>query len=64
MTDFSFHSIGIISYRLKRRSKFPIFVQDVLIDGAIAVATLQPFVRTSRLNSLLNKITDCLCKKV
>ncbi len=43
MTDFSFHSIGVIFHRLKRHSEFLTFVQDVLIDGAIAVVALTPF---------------------
>lgn len=42
ITDFSFHSIGVIFHRLKRRADFLIFVQDVLIDGAVAVVALQP----------------------
>ncbi len=42
ISDFSFHSIGVIFHRLKRRSEFLTFVQDVLIDGAVAVVALQP----------------------
>ncbi len=42
ITDFSFHSIGVIFDRLKRRAEFLTFVQDVLIDAAVAVAALQP----------------------
>jgi uncharacterized protein len=42
ITDFSFHSIGVIFHRLGRREDFLIFVQDVLIDGAVAVVALQP----------------------
>ena len=42
ITDFSFHSIGVIFHRLKRRVDFLTFVQDVLIDGAIAVVALEP----------------------
>lgn len=42
ITDFSFHSIGVIFHRLKRRADFLTFVQDVLIDGAITVVALQP----------------------
>jgi predicted nucleic acid-binding protein len=42
VTDFSFHSIGVIFHRLKRRDDFLVFVQDVLIDAGIAVVALQP----------------------
>ena len=42
ITDFSFHSIGVIFHRLKRRADFLTFVQDVLIDGAIVIVALQP----------------------
>jgi hypothetical protein len=42
LTDFSFHSIGVIFHRLKRRADFLIFVKDVLIDGAVAAVALQP----------------------
>ena len=42
ITDFSFHSIGVIFHRLKRRADFLTFVQDVLIDGALVVVALQP----------------------
>jgi len=42
LTDFSFHSIGVIFNRLKRRVDFLTFVQDVLIDGAVTVIALQP----------------------
>ena len=42
ITDFSFHSIGVIFHRLKRRADFLTFVQDVLIDGAVVVVALQP----------------------
>jgi hypothetical protein len=42
ITDFSFHSIGVIFHRLQRAPDFLTFVQDVLIDGAVVVATLQP----------------------
>jgi uncharacterized protein len=42
ITDFSFHSIGVIFHRLKRPANFLTFVQDVLLDGAVAVVALQP----------------------
>jgi predicted nucleic acid-binding protein len=42
ITDFSFHSMGVIFHRLKRRTDFLTFVQDILIDGSIALIALQP----------------------
>jgi len=42
LSDFSLHSIGVILHRLGDRALFRVFVQDVLIDGAIRVATLPP----------------------
>jgi predicted nucleic acid-binding protein len=42
ITDFSFHSIGVICSRLGQRAAFLTFVQDVLIDGAVSVVALQP----------------------
>jgi predicted nucleic acid-binding protein len=42
ITDFSFHSIGVICSRLGQRTDFLTFVQDVLIDGAVSVVALQP----------------------
>jgi predicted nucleic acid-binding protein len=42
ITDFSFHSIGVILNRLGRRAAFLSFVQDVLIDGGVAVVALHP----------------------
>lgn len=42
ITDFSFHSIGVIFHHLKRHADFLTFVQDVLIDGMIVIVALQP----------------------
>lgn len=42
MTDFTFHSLGVILNRLGQRSVFTLFVQDVLIDGGVALTSLPP----------------------
>jgi hypothetical protein len=42
MTDFTFHSIGVILHRLNRRAEFLRFVQDVFIDGAVSLISLEP----------------------
>ena len=42
MTDFSFHSIGIVMSKLNRREALLRFVQDVLLDGDIALVHLEP----------------------
>ena len=42
MTDFTFHSLGVILNRLRQRSVFTAFVQDVLIDGGVALTSLPP----------------------
>jgi len=42
MTDFSLHSIGVICHRLKKQRDFLSFVQDVFIDGAVGVISLEP----------------------
>ena len=53
ITDFSFHSMGVIFHRLKRRTDFLTFVQDVLIDGAVALVALQPL-HMQRVVELMN----------
>lgn len=40
MSDFTLHSLGVILHRLGHRAVFPVFVQDVLIDGGIALISL------------------------
>jgi uncharacterized protein len=40
ITDFTLHSIGVILGRLGEREVFLQFVQDVVIDGEIAVISL------------------------
>lgn len=42
ITDFAFHSIGVILTRLKRRSALLDFVQDVFVDGAVTLVSLKP----------------------
>lgn len=42
MTDFSLHSIGVILHRLNRQDEFLRFVQDVFIDGAVGLISLEP----------------------
>jgi predicted nucleic acid-binding protein len=42
MTDFTLHSIGVILGRLEEGAIFTKFVQDVLIDGAVALISLPP----------------------
>ncbi len=42
MTDFSLHSIGVILHRLNRRDEFLRFVQDLFIDGAVGLISLEP----------------------
>lgn len=40
MTDFTLHSLGVILNRLGQRDIFTVFVQDVLIDGGVALTSL------------------------
>jgi hypothetical protein len=42
ITDFAFHSIGVILSRLNRMEVLLRFVQDAFIDGAIALIHLDP----------------------
>jgi predicted nucleic acid-binding protein len=42
ITDFAFHSIGVIMGRLKRTDGLLRFVQDNFINGAVALIHLQP----------------------
>lgn len=42
MTDFTLHSLGVILNRLGQRAIFTLFVQDVLIDGGVALISLPP----------------------
>lgn len=49
ITDFSFHSIGVIACRLNRVQIFRKFVHDTFIEGSVGLITLQP----SHLENLL-----------
>ncbi len=42
ITDFSFHSIGIVMSKLNRKEGLLRFVQDTLLEGAIALVHLEP----------------------
>jgi predicted nucleic acid-binding protein len=42
ITDFSFHSIGIVMSRLNRKEALLHFVQDAFLDGAVALVHLEP----------------------
>jgi predicted nucleic acid-binding protein len=42
ITDFSFHSIGVVLNRLNRREGLLRFVQDTFIDGAVRLLRLSP----------------------
>lgn len=42
LTDFSFHSIGLILTRLKKSELLLNFVQDALLEGAVSLVHLVP----------------------
>lgn len=42
ITDFAFHSIGVVMVRLDRKDGLSRFVQDTLIDGAVSLIHLEP----------------------
>ena len=42
ITDFAFHSIGVILTRLKRKAALLDFVQDLFVDGAVTLISLKP----------------------
>lgn len=42
ITDFSFHSIGVIACRLNKVQIFRKFVHDAFIDGSVGLITLLP----------------------
>jgi len=42
ITDFSFHSIGIIMVRLNQEEAFLQFIRDAFIEGAAILVTLKP----------------------
>jgi uncharacterized protein len=40
ISDFSYHSIGVILYRLKKIPAFLKFTQDVFIDGGVGLVSV------------------------
>jgi predicted nucleic acid-binding protein len=42
ITDFTFHSIGVILYKLKEIESLTKFVRDIFIDGAVHYIHLEP----------------------
>ena len=42
ISDFSFHSIGVILNRLGQRTGLLRFVQDVFLDGEVSLVSLEP----------------------
>lgn len=42
ITDFAFHSIGVILTKLNRSDAFLTFVNDVFLDGGVTVVKLEP----------------------
>lgn len=42
LSDFSFHSIGVILLRLNTSELFLNFIQDALLDGAVSLGVLSP----------------------
>jgi predicted nucleic acid-binding protein len=42
ITDFSFHSIGVICSRLGEQDAFLNFVQDLFLDGEVILFSLRP----------------------
>ncbi len=42
ITDFSFHSVGVILARLKQSSALLQFVRDLFIDGGVVLVRLEP----------------------
>ncbi len=50
ITDFSFHSIGIILTRLKQAQAWVTFVQDIFQEGAVGLVRLEPMDMTKLVN--------------
>lgn len=42
ITDFAFHSIGVILGRLSKVEVLPIFVEDIFFYGAVTLVHLEP----------------------
>ncbi len=54
ITDFAFHSIGVILTRLGRQDVLLQFVRDVFIDGAVTLVSVAP-VNMQRLVTIMNQ---------
>ena len=54
ITDFSFHSIGVILHRLQKHGEFLRFVRDLFIEGSVGLITLDPL-DMERLVEVANK---------
>jgi predicted nucleic acid-binding protein len=52
ITDFAFHSICVILMRFKKQQALLDFVQDVFIDGAVALASILPEETQSVMNAV------------
>jgi uncharacterized protein len=42
ISDFSYHSIGVILHRLKKLPALEKFTQDVFIDGGVGLVSVRP----------------------
>lgn len=42
ISDFSYHSIGVIFSRLKMMSAFAVFTKEILLDSDVGLARLNP----------------------
>lgn len=42
MTDFALHSLGVVLSRLNRGEVLLCFIQDVFIEGAVSIISLEP----------------------
>ena len=42
ITDFAFHSIGVVLNRLNRLEALARFVQDIFVDGDVTIVHLEP----------------------
>lgn len=42
ITDFAFHSIGVIMHRLRQLNGLLLFVQDAFVDGSVTLVHLDP----------------------
>ena len=52
ITDFAFHSICVILNRLKQKTALLAFVQDVFVDGAVSVVSIDPAETRSLLEAM------------